>query len=71
MIRVDSINITSGHSTISDNNEGEGTIKCRCCFTYDFSLRKDQNMVNCDDFIYPRCPKCLEVPYSETRRVDL
>ena len=72
MEKVEILNITrKDHKTLSDNDAGEGSIACACGGTYDFSLMRDENLVDCSGFIFPRCPYCLETPHSDTRRCDL
>ena len=71
MLQVETITVTKGHETLSEDDKGNGRIKCNCGNTYDFSLMKSQNMVECDGFIFPCCPSCKETPHSETRRIDL
>ena len=70
MLQVETITVTKGHETLSEDDKGNGCIKCNCGNTYDFSLIKNENMVECEGFIFPRCPFCKETPHSETRRID-
>jgi hypothetical protein len=71
MLQVEMIDVTEQTETLSDNNAGEGQIRCSCGQVYTFSLRNDQNMVDYMGFLYPRCPECKKTPSSENRRIDL